>query len=156
HHRGGHLGHRSFSSCGPAGHGPRLEVPAAASRIVLVQTSGARSCGLRRGLLGGLRLALGDLLLAHGTDVTALLDRRGGGRMALDLHGGATALSTRGDAPRTALAVRTAPEAALLAARAPVGLLPVLLVALAGAGGPVPRRPLDAGLGDLGGEELDR
>src|SRR5262249_19563137 len=101
----------SFSSCVLTGHGPRLQVPASASRIVLVQTSGARSCGLGRGLLGGLGLALGGLLLAHGADVTAAgLDRSRRGRVALDLHGGPTALTARGDAPGSALAVRTAPE----------------------------------------------
>src|SRR5262249_13388316 len=102
------------------------------------------------GLLGGPGLALGDLLLAHRAGVTARPHRCSGGRVPLDLHGGPTALTTGGHAPGT-LAVRTAPEAALLAAGAAVGLLPVLLVALAGAGGPVAGRALDAGLGDLGG-----
>ena len=67
------------------------------------------------GLLGGLGLALGDLLLAHRAHVTALLHRRGGDGLALDLHGGPTALATGGHAAGAALAVRTAPEAALLA-----------------------------------------
>src|SRR5262249_61469020 len=62
-----------------------------------------------------------------------------------------------GGAPRAAVPVRTPAEAALLPLppEAPV-LLAVLLVSLAGAGGPVAGRALEAGIGDLGGEELDR